>query len=230
LATVRARYREAFGTEPPARPSRPARPQSAATDPATAMAMAHAAPPVVVALAAAEAARSEARAARGDMLPRLTAGVDATMFNVFENGRNYDVRGVLALRQAFSLGGAESARLGQANARARAAAFAAERITAEAERDAEAAFADVRILDGSAAALEDAYRANRRSRDTMAEQFRLSRGSLIDLLRSEQEFFASAQALLQGNLERDLAHYALLARTGELPALFENLATPGTSR
>jgi hypothetical protein len=49
-------------------------------------------------------------------------------------------------------------------------------------------------------------------------------------LRSEQEFFASAQALLQGNLERDLAHYALLARTGELPALFENLATPGTSR
>ncbi|MBC7519515.1 MAG: TolC family protein, partial [Sandarakinorhabdus sp.] len=108
LAAVRARYREAFGTEAPARPQRPARPQSAAADPATARAMAHASPPVVAALAAAEAARSDSRAARGDMLPRLTAGVDATMFNVLENGRNYDVRGALALRQAFSVGGAES--------------------------------------------------------------------------------------------------------------------------
>jgi adhesin transport system outer membrane protein len=234
LATVRASYREAFGGEAPARPRRPARPQSAATDPATAMAMAHSAPPVVAALAAAEAARGDARASRGDMLPRLTAGVNGTMYSVFESGRNYDIRGVAALRQAFSTGGAESARLAQAKARARAAAFAADRVTAEAERDAETAFADVRILDGSAAALEDAYRANRRSRDTMAEQFRLSRGSLIDLLRSEQEFFAAARALLQGNLERDLAHYALLARTGELPGQFdlptEVPANPGTSR
>lgn len=227
LALVRARYREAFGAEPPLRPARPSRPASAAADPATAMGMSHMVPAVAAALAAAEAARADARATRGDTLPRLTAGVNAVRYSLFQSNRNYDVRGTISLRQAFSTGGAESARIAQASARARALAFTADRITAEAERDAEAAFADVRILDANAPALADAYRANRRSRDTMAEQFRLSRGSLIDLLRTEQEYFAAAQALLQGNLERDVAHYTLLARTGELLPL---LAIPAAGK
>lgn len=50
----------------------------------------------------------------------------------------------------------------------------------------------------------------------MAEQFRLSRGSLIDLLRTEADYFAAARALVAGSVERDLAHYTLLARTGGL--------------
>ena len=66
----------------------------------------------------------------------------------------------------------------------------------------------------------DAYRANRIARDTMAEQVRLSRGSLIDLLRAEEDYFGAARALLQGHIERDIAHYTLLARTGELLGLF----------
>ncbi|MFZ4690035.1 MAG: TolC family protein [Polymorphobacter sp.] len=216
LAGLRAVYREIFGKAAPERPQRPAPPRSAAPDSTAAIGMSHTVPTVVAALAIAEAARAEARAARGDRLPRLSAGVVATRYNAFDSGNNYDVRGQIVLRQAFAAGGAEAARIAQADARARAARFAGDRITAEAERDAEAAFADARILDASLPVLGDAYRANRRSRDTMAEQFRLSRGSLIDLLRTEQEYFASAQALLQGGIERDLAQYTLMARTGEL--------------
>ena len=182
--------------------------------------MSHVSPPVLAALAQAQAAHGDARGVRGDALPRLSAGVNAVRYNAFDSGNNYDVRGQVVLRQVFSAGGAVAARLAQANARARGADFAGERVTAEAERDAEAAFADARILDASEAALADAYRANRRSRDTMAEQFRLSRGTLIDLLRTEQDYFAAAQALLMGSIERDLAHYTLMSRTGELLGLF----------
>jgi outer membrane protein TolC len=220
VAMVRASYRELFGIEPPMRPLRPSRPQSAATNATMAIDMSQTTPSVVAALAIAQAARAETRAVRGDIRPRLSAGVSAIRYNAFDSGNNYDVRAQIMLRQAFSVGGAEAARLAQANARARATAFAGERIRAEAQRDAEVAFADARSLDVSFAALGDAYRANRRSRDTIAELFRLSHGSLIDLLRTEQDYSASAQALLQGSIERDLAHYTLMARTGELLGLF----------
>ncbi len=220
LAAVRARYRELFGVEAPLRPLRPSRPVSAAVDAEAAMAMSHKAPPVVATLAIAEALQAEARAVRGDTLPRLSAGVVATRYGAFDSGSNYDVRGEVMLRQGFSMGGAEAARVAQAKARARAAGFAGDRVAAEAERDAGAAHADARILDATAAALADAYRANRIARDTMAEQFRLSRGSLIELLRAEEDYFAAARALLQGQVERDLAHYTLMARTGELLGVF----------
>ncbi len=215
LAAARAQFRQLFGADAPLHPPRPMLATSIATA-ETAAAMAHDTPPVVVALAMAEAARADARAVRGDGLPRLSAGVSGARYAAFESAGNYDVRGSFALRQTLSLGGAEAARTSAAQARARGAGFASDRVVAQAERDATTACADAQILDGSVLALADAYRANRRNRDTMAEQFRLSRGSLIDLLRTEDDYFAAARALLQGSIERDLAHLTLLARTGEL--------------
>lgn len=216
LASVRARYRELFGAEAPARPVRPERPLSVAGDAVAAAELSHRSPAVVAALAGAEANRADARAVRADALPRLSGGVVATRYNAFGDGNNYDVRGQLTLRQSLSAGGAEAARHAEAQARARAAGFASDQAVGEAERDASAAFADAALLDASVAAMEDAYRANRRSRDSMAEQFRLSRGALTDLLRSEQDYFAAAAALVQGSSDRDLARFTLLARTGEL--------------
>ncbi|OYU13849.1 MAG: hypothetical protein CFE37_14020 [Alphaproteobacteria bacterium PA4] len=189
---------------------------SRAGDADAAQAMSHNSPEVQTALALAEAARAEARATRAEALPRLTAGVSATRFAVFEAAHNHDVRGQFSLSQRLSTGGAEAARTDEATARARAAGFASDRVIAGAERDAETALADAHILDATVATLATAYRANRRNRDTMAEQFRLSRGSLIDLIRTEQDYVAAARALIEGSIERDLAHLTLLARTGEL--------------
>ena len=220
LAAVRARYHELFGMAAPARPARAAAPVSVAGDAAAAVGMSHSAPAVVTALALAEAARAEARAVRSEALPRLSAGVSAVRYDAFGNGSNYDVRGQIVLRQSLTMGGAEAARTDAAQARARAAGFASDRVAAEAGRDAEAAFADTRILADAVATLGDAYRANRRSRDTVAEQVRLSRGSLTELLLAEERYFAAAQALLLGSIERDLASYTLMARTGELLRLF----------
>lgn len=216
LAAARARYREVFGAEAPAHPARPASDIAMLASADLAIRQARATPEVATAEALAAAAAAEARAVRGEALPRLEAGVSATRFNIFEPGPNHDVRATFTLRQTLSVGGAEAARSSAAAARARAASASADRIRAEAERDAEAAYADAAILEPTVVALADAYRANRRNRDIMAEQFRLSRGSLIDLLRTEADYFAAARALVAGSVERDLAHYTLLARTGGL--------------
>ena len=219
LASATADYRALFGMAPPAVALRPAAPQSAAHDADAAMAMARTTPAVRAAMARADAAEADARAERGDARPQLSAGVNATRYNAFDSGNNYDVRGQIVLRQSLSLGGAEAARTSEARARARALGFAADRVRIEAARNAETAAADARILTRAAQVLEDAYRANRRSRDTMAEQFRVARGSLIDLIRTEQDYVASAEALVQADIERDLAQFTLMARTGELPGL-----------
>ena len=219
LAGASADYRAQFGAAPPALLLRPAAPRSAAADAEAAMAMARTTPVVRAARARAQAAEAEVRARRGDARPQLSAGVMATRYNAFDSGDNYDVRGQIVLRQLLSLGGAEAARLAEARASARALAFAAERTRIEAERSAETAAADARILGEAAHTLADAYRANRRSRDTMAEQFRVARGNLIDLIRTEQDYAASAEALVRGDIERDLAQFILMARTGELPGL-----------
>ena len=220
LVAARAQFRERFGVEAPLRPLRPAPAAFAAASADAAIGQSHGVPVIAIADAAADAAAAEARAVRRDALPRLSAGVMATRFNVIGPGPNYDVRGQFSLRQSLSLGGADAARTAAADARRRAAAAAAATARLEAERDAAIAFADARILDTALAVLDDAYRANRRNRDITAEQFRQSRGSLIDLLRTEGDYFAAARALLLGGIERDLSRYALLARTGGLLAHF----------
>ncbi|MEG8026123.1 hypothetical protein QP162_20415 [Sphingomonas aurantiaca] len=50
----------------------------------------------------------------------------------------------------------------------------------------------------------------------LAEQFRVSRGTLFDLLGAESNYFGVAARYVQTVIELDTARYALLARTGRL--------------
>jgi adhesin transport system outer membrane protein len=215
LAQARARYREAFGEDAPPRLTRSAPPISTAQSLDSAQALARQSPAVQVALRRAEAARRDYRAAKADGLPRLSAGVNGTRYDVF-TGSDYEVRGTLVLRQSLFAGGRQRGVVAEAAARSRGEAFLADRVTGETERDAGAAFTDVRALARTATTLEAAYVANRRARDTYVEQFRVSRGSLIELLRAEQSYVAAATNYLQGIVELDVARYALLVRTGEI--------------
>ncbi|WP_188946521.1 TolC family protein, partial [Polymorphobacter multimanifer] len=173
----------------------------------------------VAAEAEAEAARADARATARDRLPTLAASVSGTRYNVFDAGPNQEVRGQLILRQGFSTGGLEAARTREAQARARAAGHAADLARQEAIRETITALADVQGIDRLRANLRAAYIADRQTRDTMAEQVRLSRGELLELIRAEDALAASAAALLQAELETDLARFTLTARTGELAAV-----------
>jgi adhesin transport system outer membrane protein len=50
----------------------------------------------------------------------------------------------------------------------------------------------------------------------LAERFRVSRGTVFDLLGAQSNYFGVAARYLQTVIELDTARYALLARTGRL--------------
>lgn len=220
LDQARGTYRQFYGVEAPARLGRPDAPTSAATSVEAARQLSRNAPPVAVAEALASAAQQDVRASRGDALPRLGARITGNLYDLAGSADNYDVRGELLLRYQFATGGAQSARVEQARARLKNRQFDTERVALESERDATVAFNDIALLEANVVTLRDAYQANRVSRDMFFQQFLALRGTQLDLLDAEQDFFRSAADYLQGAVELDIARYVLLARTGELLPTF----------
>lgn len=164
--------------------------------------------------ASAQASREEARAARADLFPTVGIAVDAGRYGVLETDNDYDIRGSVNFN--WRIGGGNFQREGQARARAAGADARARRIRTEAARDAEIALADVAALEEAQGALADNYLAARRSRDALAERFRVSRGTLIDVVAAEGNYFSVAARYIQTVTELDTARYVLLARTGRL--------------
>ncbi len=171
-------------------------------------------PTVESARAAADAADRDAKAARADTLPTISAGIDAGRYGALETPNDYDVRGRITAR--LRLFGGVAARARQAEARARSTNARADSISSDAGRDAEIAWSDVQALEEQRTALEATYLASRRSRDTIAERFRVSTGSLFDVIGAEDSYFETAGSYLQAVTELDAARYVLLSRTGML--------------
>ena len=171
-----------------------------------------------------DAARLEAGALRSDRLPQLSAGLDAGRYGIIETERDYDIRGSVTL--SMRLGGGAAERIRQAAARANGADARLRRTRIDAQRDAEIALSDIAALEGAREAMETNYIASRRSRDVLAERFRVARGTLFELLNAENIYFGVASRYIQTVIELDSARYALLARTGRLlPALGIDPAT-----
>ncbi|RYD95941.1 MAG: TolC family protein [Sphingomonadales bacterium] len=216
LADAEARFRELTGIEAPAEFDRAPVPAVLVATRDEAIEAAGGVPEVRSAQAAARAAQGDAGAVKASKLPNVSAGIDAGRYGVIENDRDYDVRFRVTMRQR--LFGGTDARLGEYRARARAADARSSRVREEAARDAAIAWADVQALEKQLTALESAYTASRRSRDVIVERFRVSRGSLLDVLGGQEAYFASASAYIQGLTELDVSRYILLARTGKLSA------------
>ncbi len=214
LAGAEAQYAAIVGRPPPADLARapvPAMPGFART---TLADDTERLPVVRAARLGATAARQDARALKSDRLPQLSAGIDAGRYGIIENARDYDLRGSLTL--SLRLGGGAAQRVDQAEARAEGADARLRRTRIEAQRDAEIALADVAALKEAQAAIESNYVASRRSRDLLAERFRVSRGTLFDLLAANSNYFGVATRFVQTMIELDIARYSLLARTGRL--------------
>lgn len=162
----------------------------------------------------ASAARTDAKAVRKDNLPYISAGIDAGRYGVFENPRDYDVRARITIRQR--LGGAYDAREAQASARAEGALARSMRVGEEAARDAAIAWSDLQALNRQTASLEQSYLAARQSRDAIEARFKVSRGTLFDVIDANDAYFGAAAVYIESLADRDAAHYVLLARTGRL--------------
>ena len=213
-ATAEARFTELTGSPPPPGLERAPTPALPATSRDEAALASAEAPAVRSARAIADASRREARAARADRLPQVSAGVEAGRYGVFENEEDYDIRSRVAIRWR-PIGNADP-RADQAAARAVSAEARATRIAEEAERDAAIAWSDVRALEEQLGALEASYIASRRSRDVIVERFRVARGTLFDVVAAEDSYFESATVYIQSLTELDAARYILLSRTGRL--------------
>ncbi len=223
---AQARYTELFGLPPRGRELRSPPPALAIADREQIAATTEESPAVRGARASARAAQSEAKAARADTLPVLTAGIDAGRYGVFERDRNdYDVRGRVVLR--FRFGGAGGPRAAQARARAEAAAARADAVAQEAAREVAIALREVEAQQAMLPAYRANYLAARTTRDAVFERFRVSRGTLFDTLDAEVRLFNAASDYIRAMSEADTAGYALLARTGQLNETL-GLTVPGT--
>ncbi|MEO1144584.1 MAG: TolC family protein [Cyanobacteria bacterium J06638_22] len=222
LANAEARFVEIFEIAPPSDIGRGPMmaPQFVSTD-AVLLATRRSAT-VARAEAEARAALQDARAARADTLPQINAQIEGGRFGIFENENDYDIRGSLTLTHRFFGGG--DARADQAEARANARAARAETVREEVRRQATIAWSDVQSLERQLDALQSAYLSSRQSRDVIIERFRFVRGTLIDVLNAEDNFFVTAALYVQTVTELDVARYILILRTGDL------LNTLGLSR
>ncbi len=214
LAGAEARFQELTGQPAPATLYRSPPLGVAPSTIEEARAASEQVPAVNAAIEQANAARFDARAARSDAFPVLGVSVDSGRYGVLETERDYDVRARLTLRAR--LGGAPQARIAAARARESGAAARVVTVREEAARDAAIAWSDVGALDQQIAALRASYLASRQSRDTIAERFRVVRGSLTDVVDVNDTYFAAATSYIDTLADRDAAHYVLLARTGRL--------------
>jgi len=213
-AQAEARFTEYTGTAPFAAQPRAPQLGSQSINRDSAVLDARSTADVRAAEAGADAARQDYRAAKSELLPKVTAGVDGGSYGVLEGAPDYDVRARVTLRYHF-FGGAEQ-RVDQVGARARAAEARAQSVREQAERNASIAWSDVRALEEQSAALRENYVASRRSRDVQVERFRVSRGTIVDVLEANESYFETAVGYVLAISELDAARYALLSRTGKL--------------
>ncbi|MFM9829207.1 MAG: TolC family protein [Sphingomonas sp.] len=219
LASAEAQFAQLTGLPVPPSLGRAPEPVAAPMSLERAQAEADNIPSVVSAKRLAEAAGYDTKAVKADALPGVSVGVDAGRYGVIENARDYDVRGTVTLSQRL-FGGATQ-RIDGARARARGADAAYRRVRADATRDAAIAWSDVNALEEARAAIEANYIATRKSRDVLAERFRVSRGTLFDLLGTENNYYNVAVRYIQTVIELDTARYVLMARTGKLLDVLE---------
>jgi adhesin transport system outer membrane protein len=217
LASARARYQESFATAPPETILRAPVMQSQASTLEEALALAQKNNPLMARAAKlTNSADEDYAAAKADRLPRLSLQVDATRFDAFDNNADFDVRGRIVSRYPLFSGGLRSARAAQALQRLKSAEAAQTRTQSEIERDVAIAFEDVAALQAQRDTLQRAYAANQRALGFFIEQFKVARGTLLDLLQAEQDAFEASVAYARGQTELTYAKNILLTRTGEL--------------
>ena len=221
LASAEARFEELSGFAPPERLLRPPMLEATRFTREYVVFAAESAPQVRSAEAIAAAREQEARSADAEKFPVLSARVDHGRYGIFEVGRDdYDTRATANLNWRI-LGGGVWSRARAADAEADAAGAVADRIREEARREASIAWSDVRALEEQVAALENAYKAARQSRDIVVARFGALRGNLFDVASAQNAYLDAASSYIRALTELDQARYLLLLRTGRLLDVLE---------
>lgn len=226
--TSEIRYIEFFGDAPPPL-AFPDHVSTGVSTRAEAIALAFERDPTLAAaLARTDSFRAEIGAARGRRLPEIRANVSSVSYDVFNGAQDYDVRAGVNLNYDLFAGGARSAEIARARRSADRQSREEDNIRREIERDAAIAFERQATAKARLEALDAALAANRQARDLVAERFRASRGTLIDLIEAENDWFEAGVRQLSGRADRDMASFALMEFTGDLLRRFSPRAEDRT--
>ena len=222
LSAADAAYREVFDDAPPAQVALPS---------AALLALDHYAnlgdwvlrnANLTEARAQTEAAGLEAKSASAALLPSV-------QFDLTARRRDLDGAGVpgldwsagFSVKQSLYSGGADVARKQQAEQRAIETRLAEDKLKRQVERAFVQALSDVRNSQATVAARKEAAQVAAVALEAVREQFVFRRGTLLDLLRAQEELYAAGRDLIDGIVDESLVRYRLLDLAMELTPLFD---------
>lgn len=173
-------------------------------------------PTLAAASARTDSFKADIGAAKGRRLPEVRANLSSVSYDVFNGAEDYDIRAGVNLNYDLFAGGARGAEINRAKNAAERQSREEDLIRREIERDAAIAFERQATAAARLEAFEQAFAANRAARDMVAERFRASRGTLLDLIEAENDWFEAGVRRLSGRADRDMAAFALMEFTGDL--------------
>lgn len=166
-----------------------------------------------------EAANAQHRAAKSPFYPRVDLELGA-QHNELVNpaDRNRDENRYLMLRLRYNLfrGGADYARVGETRNLAWEAQEMLERTERQLEQSTRLSWNAYRSAADRLPDLRKHAESSRLTREAYAKQFSIGQRSLLDLLDSENEYYAAAVNHINGQYVEFFARYRLLADTGML--------------
>jgi adhesin transport system outer membrane protein len=165
-----------------------------------------------------EAAAAERESARGRLLPRLTLELGATQDRDVDGlqGLNADRTAMLRLRHNFFRGGADSARISEAEARRYEALEQLARVRNDIERDVRQAWQSLAAERSRLTVLRTYADASAEVIEAYRSQFRIGQRSLLDVLNAENENFGARSNMLTSSYAVDTGVYRLLAAMGRM--------------
>jgi len=225
---ARTRYRRLTGLLPvdPVEPPTPPVPASrdAARDEAL-----NRSPVLAAARADIEAAMAARETARSGHLPRLDLELSNSRARD-ASGTPGEVTGssaLLVLRYNLFRGGADEARIRQAEERRTLADEAYENARRAVEENVDRSWVSLRTLESASEDLRHHAGATAQVLEAYRDQFVLGRRTLLDLLNGENEYYQSRAALIDNRYGVLAARYRLLSATGRLLHYF-GLAADGS--
>lgn len=211
LRATEAAYRETFGAEPPDRLDLPLAPAVDLGLYGDTDALLRANAQLVEAQALSEAAGLDARASAAALMPSLHLQANVTRRDIGGPGQAATDRAFgLVVQHNFYTGGADTARADQARQRAVEARLEVDVLRRQLDRALQQSVADVRTTDALVAARADAVRVASSAFESVREQFAFRRGTLLDLLRAQEDLYLAGRDLIDGVVDHAVARYRLL--------------------
>jgi adhesin transport system outer membrane protein len=223
LDAAEATYREVFDATPPADLPLP---EIVALDLARFADVARLAQQnalIAEAQAQSDAARYDAKSAAASMLPSVHLEVSATRRDMGGEGvvPGVDKAALVVFRHNLYSGGAEAARARQAEHRATESKFEEDNLRRQLERAITQTIADVKNSNAVVAARKETVQVAALAFEAVREQFAFRRGTLLDLLRAQEDLYLAGRDMIDGVVDHALARYRLLHLGMDLVPMFE---------